>query len=130
MLLLEGVRDVLEEDEAQDDVLVLGSIDVRPEDAGGLPQLGLVAEGGAVFFRFDPVSFSSLLPYRLPWFTTATHDVERHVAGPVVAADTPHASSEPIQVPRDMRDEQHSPGQHRLSIDDAAICHGSRRAGY
>ena len=50
MLLLEGVGDVLEEDEAEDDVLVLGRVHVGAELVGGLPELLLEAEvrAGAV----------------------------------------------------------------------------------
>jgi hypothetical protein len=44
MLLLEGVGDVLEEDQAQDDVLVLGGVHRTAERVGHLPELGLVAD--------------------------------------------------------------------------------------
>ena len=52
--LLEGVGDVFEEDEAKDDVLVVGSVHVAAELVGGLPESLLEAEVGAVFrgFRF------------------------------------------------------------------------------
>ena len=46
MLRLEGIRDVLEEDQAQDDVLVLRRIHIVAEAVGHLPQLGLEAEIG------------------------------------------------------------------------------------
>jgi hypothetical protein len=42
-LLLEGVRDVLEEDQPEDDVLALGRIQVAAQLVGGLPQRGLEA---------------------------------------------------------------------------------------
>ena len=44
VLGLEGVADVLEEDQAQDDVLVLGGVHVVAEGVGGLPELRLEAE--------------------------------------------------------------------------------------
>ena len=44
VLRLEGVADVLEEDQAQDDVLVLGGVHVVAQGVGGLPELGLEAE--------------------------------------------------------------------------------------
>ncbi len=47
MLRLKGIRDLLEEDQAQDDVLVLRRIHVVAEAVGHLPQLGLEAEIGA-----------------------------------------------------------------------------------
>ena len=43
MLLLEGVGDVLQEDQAQHHVLVLGGVHVGAERVGGLPELGLEA---------------------------------------------------------------------------------------
>ena len=51
VLGLERVADVLEEDEPQDDVLVLGGVHVVAEGVGGLPELGLEAVGGARFGR-------------------------------------------------------------------------------
>jgi hypothetical protein len=50
VLLLERVGDVLEEDEAEDDVLVLGGVHVRPEGARRVPELLLEPEvrAGAV----------------------------------------------------------------------------------
>ena len=45
--LLEGVGDVLEEDQAQDDVLVLGGVHAAAQGVGHPPQIGLVACGGA-----------------------------------------------------------------------------------
>ena len=46
--LFEGVGDVLEEDQAQDDVLVLGGVHAAAQGVRHPPQLGLVAGGGAV----------------------------------------------------------------------------------
>ena len=46
-VLLEGVGDVLEEDETEDDVLVLGGVHAAAQGVGHAPQLGAVA-GGAV----------------------------------------------------------------------------------
>ena len=43
--LLEGVGDVLEEDQAQDDVLVLRRVHGAPQRVGHAPQLGLVSGG-------------------------------------------------------------------------------------
>jgi hypothetical protein len=47
VLGLEGVGDVLEEDQAQDDVLVLGRVHVVAQRVGSSPELGLEAEVGA-----------------------------------------------------------------------------------
>ena len=44
VLGLEGIGDVLEEDQAQDDVLVLGRVHVVAQGVGGLPELRLEAE--------------------------------------------------------------------------------------
>jgi hypothetical protein len=46
VVLLEGVGDVLEEDETQDDVLVLGRVHAAAQGVGHLPELGLVADVG------------------------------------------------------------------------------------
>jgi hypothetical protein len=49
VVLREGVRDVLEEDQAEDDVLVLRRIHVVAELVGSEPELGLEADiGGGV----------------------------------------------------------------------------------
>ena len=52
MLFLEGVGDVFEEDQAEDDVLVLGGVHVAAQLVGGLPELLLEAEIGAVGLLF------------------------------------------------------------------------------
>src|SRR5680860_53152 len=46
--LLEGVGDVFDEEEPEDHVLVFGGVHVAAEEIGGLPELGLEAESGAV----------------------------------------------------------------------------------
>ena len=46
--LLEGVGDVLEEDQPEHDVLVLGGVHAAAQRVGHLPELGLVAGGDAV----------------------------------------------------------------------------------
>ena len=43
-MLLEGVGDVLEEDQAEDDVLVFGGVHAAAQRVGHLPELGLVAD--------------------------------------------------------------------------------------
>ena len=48
--LLEGVGDVLEEDQAEDDVLVLSGVHAAPKRVGHAPQLGLEALAVAVAF--------------------------------------------------------------------------------
>jgi len=48
VLLLEGVRDVLEKDQAQDDMLVLRRIHAPAKRIGGRPELCLEAKGRAV----------------------------------------------------------------------------------
>jgi hypothetical protein len=50
VLGFEGVGDVLEEDQAEDDVLVLGGVHVVAQRVGGFPELGFVAEGGGSLF--------------------------------------------------------------------------------
>ena len=44
MVLFEGVGDVLQEDEAEDDVLVFGRVHVGAQLVGGEPELGFEAE--------------------------------------------------------------------------------------
>jgi hypothetical protein len=46
----EGVGDVLEEDQAEDDMLVLGCVHVVAQRVGGFPELGFVTEGGGSLF--------------------------------------------------------------------------------
>lgn len=46
VVFLEGVGDVLEEDQAEDDVLVLRGVHVVAQLVGGEPTLGLEADGG------------------------------------------------------------------------------------
>jgi len=48
-VFLEGVRDVLEEDQAEDNVLVLRRVHVVAEFVGGESELGFEAEGGGGF---------------------------------------------------------------------------------
>ena len=45
--LLKGVGDVLEEDEAEDDVLVLGGVHAAPKGVGHPPERGLIARQSA-----------------------------------------------------------------------------------
>ena len=47
---LEGIGDVLQEDQAEDDVLVFGRVHVVAQGIGGGPELGFETEVGAVFF--------------------------------------------------------------------------------
>ena len=48
MALLEGVGDVFQKDEPQDDVLVLGRVHAAAQGVCHAPKLGLIARGGAV----------------------------------------------------------------------------------
>ena len=50
-VFLEGVGDVFEEDEAEDDVLVFRRVHVVAELVGGEPELGLEADGGGAGVR-------------------------------------------------------------------------------
>ena len=78
--LQEGVGDVLEEDQTEDDVLVLGGVHAAPKRVGHPPELGLVARQGAaagfvVRARGRPSPSSSrhnASPRRLP--------LERHLS--------------------------------------------------
>ena len=45
-MFFEGVGDVFEEDEAEDDVLVFRRVHVVAQLVGGEPELGLEADGG------------------------------------------------------------------------------------
>ena len=56
--LLEGVGDVFEEDQAQDDVLVLGGVHAAPQRVGHPPQFGPVVRNAAVVAAFCPASAS------------------------------------------------------------------------
>ena len=51
VLLLEGVGDVLEEDQAEDDVLVLGRVHAAAQRVGHLPEPRFVADGRPVVGR-------------------------------------------------------------------------------
>ena len=45
-MFLEGVGDVFQEDEPEDDALILGRVHVVPQLVGSEPELGLEADGG------------------------------------------------------------------------------------
>jgi hypothetical protein len=45
--LLEGVGDVLEEEQTEADVLVLGGVHVAAQRVGHAPQFGFIGDGGA-----------------------------------------------------------------------------------
>jgi hypothetical protein len=49
-VFLEGVGDVFQEDEAEDNVLVFRRVHVVAELVGGEPELGLEADGGGGVF--------------------------------------------------------------------------------
>jgi hypothetical protein len=55
VLLLEGVGDVLEKDEAEDNVLVFGRVHAAAQRVGHFPEFGLVADGGAGGFSRQKV---------------------------------------------------------------------------
>ena len=50
-MFFEGVGDVFEEDEAEDDVLVFRRVHVVAQLVGGEPELGLEADGGGAGIR-------------------------------------------------------------------------------
>jgi hypothetical protein len=57
ILLIEGVGDVLEKDEAEDDVLVLGSVHVVAQFVSRCPQRRFETEVGAIIilvFGYSP----------------------------------------------------------------------------
>ena len=59
---LEGVGDVLEEDQAEDDVLVLGGVHAAPQGVGHPPQLGpVVGDDGVARFGLGSWRFSVFL---------------------------------------------------------------------
>ena len=64
VLFLESVGDVLEEDEAEDDVFVLGGIHTATQRVGHAPELGLVADGGAACLTARQVALGLCLR---PW---------------------------------------------------------------
>ena len=57
VLLLEGIGDVLEEDQAQDDMLVLGGVHAAAQRVGYLLEQGFVTDGGAIVGRGGGVLF-------------------------------------------------------------------------
>ena len=68
---LEGVGDVFQEDEAEDDVLVFGGVHRAAQGVGHAPQLGLMASRGAVISGLRcrgalRVSLSSVPSFRIP----------------------------------------------------------------
>ena len=67
-LRLEGVRDVLEEDQAERDVLVVGRLQVLAQLVGGEKQLRLEAEIGAVAVAFRTLSAWAPAPLFYPFW--------------------------------------------------------------
>lgn len=63
VLLLEGVGNVFEEDQAEDDMFVFGGIHVGAERIGGLPQFPFKTEVGAIAV-FGHVNFPLLIWYQ------------------------------------------------------------------
>ena len=65
MALLEGVGDVLEEEQAEADVLVLGRVHAAAQRVGHLPELGFVADvgGGGVRGGRVLLPFGHVLPH-------------------------------------------------------------------
>src|SRR5690606_29445684 len=65
--LLERVRDVLEKDETEDDVLVLRGVHRPAQRVGHLPELGFVADGGATRLgcRCVALSLRQVLPHEV-----------------------------------------------------------------
>jgi hypothetical protein len=55
VLLLKGIRDVLKEDEPEDDVFVFGGVHRAAQRVGHLPELGFVADRGACGVRLARV---------------------------------------------------------------------------
>jgi hypothetical protein len=108
VLCFEGVGDVLEEDQAEDDVLVLGRVHVVAQAIGHLPELGFKAEvcGGVVFV----LSFShGAVPYQKEVRDAATRQgvgaggrrVPRFVVCPVTLQTSPGAPGGLSTVPRE-----------------------------
>jgi hypothetical protein len=64
VVLLEGVGDVLEEDQAEDDVLVLGGVHVIAELVGGGPQGRLEPEVRAAVGFAVPCVFPSAFGHK------------------------------------------------------------------
>lgn len=58
MLLLEGVGDVLEEQEAEGGVPRRGRVHIAAQGVGHLPELGFVADGGGGRIRLASFDFS------------------------------------------------------------------------
>jgi hypothetical protein len=70
-VFLEGVGDVFEEDEAEDDVLVFRRVHVVAQLVGGEPELGLEAE---VAVESSVCAFAISLPFcRVTVFKGACH---------------------------------------------------------
>src|SRR5665648_381275 len=80
VLLLERVRDVLEEDQPEDDVLVLPGVHVVAERIGHLPQLGLVADRCAV--RARRLRGAAALRHCLPFTPTTRAGRANAAPGP------------------------------------------------
>src|SRR5665647_1668083 len=80
VLLLERVRDVLEEDQAEDHVLVLAGVHVVAERIGHLPQLGLVADRCAV--RARRLRGAAALRHCLPFTPTTRAGRANAAPGP------------------------------------------------
>ena len=80
--LFEGVGDVLQEEEAEDDVLVFGGVHRSAQRIGHRPQLGLVADGGSAVR-------DRLRVARLPPGASSRHAVIPSLTNPDLRAATP-----------------------------------------
>ena len=84
--LLEGVGDVLEEDQAEDDVLVLGRVHVAAQLVGGGPELLLEADERAALAVAAAGVPLPLSPSRPPWSPPVPGPHRRRPAGATCAA--------------------------------------------
>ncbi len=57
MMLLKGVRNIFEEDQAEDNVFVLGSIHAAAKRVGHFPELSFVADSGTAHLGFLCIAF-------------------------------------------------------------------------
>jgi len=87
VLLLESVGDVLQEDQPQDDVFVLGRVHVRAQRVGGAPQLGLESQVGTVVrlsHRTSPFYGGGAVPARGSPRTGQGRRAERLIREPIL----------------------------------------------
>jgi hypothetical protein len=116
VVLLEGVGDVLQEDQTQDDVLVFGGIHGAPQGVGGLPELGLQAAGG-----------DCSVPPRLVCPALGVHTFEGILAGAQSRTALLRETKSPLEDVC-LNNMSHNPASALLCIESLSLFNNARKA--